>query len=862
MTTTGEGLSSTKTSDQSGRVCSIQDPGGEITYSYRPDGQLEQVVAPESVLTSFEYDSYGRRIKIIDPSAGVRSTSYVNNNDGSSVVTETNPNGSVVTYLDAYGRKTKVERPGEYNTVYTYSDDNLLMSEVSTNGTSTVYAYDNLDRVSSVKTTVPDGKWLLKEYTYGDGSVVNTVKYSSQDGEIAIEVYSYSNGYNVQIALAAGTVIWRLVEENNFGQPTRALTGNVDRFYSFDAHGLPTGRALGAVQEFAYDFDPVTGNLEDRFDAVNSAGEIFGYDDLNRLDTVIPDACGDLSQYSVSYRPNGNISEKEGTGVFSYESNARPYQLTKIDLESGVDVPRVPQSISYTCYSRPSRIVENGVSCSFTYDGDGNRAKMLIANGATPILSRYYIGGQYELDAKADGTVQRLYLGGDAYSAPMVYVKDGSNPWLLYNIGRDYLGSVTCIASVDGALVAEYSYDPWGRLRNPETLELYANGEEPELFLGRGFTGHEHLPYFGLINMNARLYEPFTGRFLSPDPYVQAPDFTQNYNRYSYALNNPLKYTDISGEVIPFFIIGIAAAAVIAGSVNVATNWDNIDGFWEGFTTFTSGAIAGAGVMAVGIFTGGSGWMALAGAGAGAMTALNNGIISQTGKNFDGFRSIVWDPIWKNVLSGAAAGAVTSLCGQALAVYNPYIKLSEKMLRSPLLGATFTLPITSAAGHIVGGTVYGLLDGQKFKDAFSESFEGIGESIALSMSIGIFSTVATSMFTGINPITGKQIWPKNFGFNAGSVEDYVIQEGDFIDRYGDTNGRFMSPDGTPFDLRGLPKSYEGKTYTRYVVNKPIPVTKGIASPVNWFTSAGGGTQYYLSHSVQYYIDNGYISVVK
>ena len=58
-------------------MCGIQDPGGEITYSYRPDGQLEQVVAPESVLTSFEYDSYGRRIKIIDPSAGVRSTSYV-----------------------------------------------------------------------------------------------------------------------------------------------------------------------------------------------------------------------------------------------------------------------------------------------------------------------------------------------------------------------------------------------------------------------------------------------------------------------------------------------------------------------------------------------------------------------------------------------------------------------------------------------------------------------------------------------------------------------------------------------------------------------------------------------------------------
>lgn len=592
MTTTGEGISSTKTSDQSGRVCSIQDPGGEITYSYRPDGQLEQVVAPESVLTSFEYDSYGRRIKIIDPSAGVRSTSYVNNNDGSSVVTETNPNGSVVTYLDVYGRKTKVERPGEYNTVYTYSDDNLLISEVSTNGTSTVYAYDNLDRVSSVRTTVPDGKWLLKEYTYGDGSVVNTVKYSSQDGEIATEVYSYSNGYKVQIALATGTVIWRLVEENNFGQPTRALTGNVDRFYSFDAHGLPAGRTLGTVQEFAYDFDPVTGNLNDRFDAVNSAGEVFGYDDLNRLDTVIPDACGDLSQYSVSYRPNGNISEKEGTGVFSYESNARPYQLTKIDLESDVNVPRVPQSISYTCYSRPSRIIENGVSCSFTYDGDGNRTKMLIANGATPILSRYYIGGQYEIDAKADGTVQRLYLGGDAYSAPMVYVKDDSSPWLLYNIGRDYLGSVTCITSVDGALVAEYSYDPWGRLRNPETLELYASGEEPELFLGRGFTGHEHLPYFGLINMNARLYDPFTGRFLSPDPYIQAPDFTQNYNRYSYALNNPLKFTDLNGEYIGWDDL---AAALLGGVINWATSGCRLD--WAGLAYFGIGVVEGLGCL-------------------------------------------------------------------------------------------------------------------------------------------------------------------------------------------------------------------------------------------------------------------------
>ena len=60
--------------------------------------------------------------------------------------------------------------------------------------------------------------------------------------------------------------------------------------------------------------------------------------------------------------------------------------------------------------------------------------------------------------------------------------------------------------------------------------------------------GHEHLTGIGIINMNARLYDPVVRRFLNPDPYIQMPDNTQNYNRYAYCLNNPLMYTDRSGE--------------------------------------------------------------------------------------------------------------------------------------------------------------------------------------------------------------------------------------------------------------------------------------------------------------------------
>ncbi len=98
---------------------------------------------------------------------------------------------------------------------------------------------------------------------------------------------------------------------------------------------------------------------------------------------------------------------------------------------------------------------------------------------------------------------------------------------------------------------------------------LSTPGNEPALLLGRGYTGHELLPWFGLINMNARLYDPQVGRFLSADPYVQAPDFTQAFNRYSYALNNPLKDTDETGE---YTGVDELIAALIGGTINWATN--------------------------------------------------------------------------------------------------------------------------------------------------------------------------------------------------------------------------------------------------------------------------------------------------
>lgn len=95
-----------------------------------------------------------------------------------------------------------------------------------------------------------------------------------------------------------------------------------------------------------------------------------------------------------------------------------------------------------------------------------------------------------------------------------------------------------------------------------------------------GCMGHEMLNEFNLINMNGRVYDPVLGRFLSPDKYVQEGDNSQNYNSYSYCLNNPLKYADPSGDVFVLDdFIAITAMGAMMGAMNAAMSDKPI---WKG----------------------------------------------------------------------------------------------------------------------------------------------------------------------------------------------------------------------------------------------------------------------------------------
>ncbi|HVX91557.1 MAG TPA: RHS repeat-associated core domain-containing protein, partial [Candidatus Paceibacterota bacterium] len=112
----------------------------------------------------------------------------------------------------------------------------------------------------------------------------------------------------------------------------------------------------------------------------------------------------------------------------------------------------------------------------------------------------------------------------------------------------DHLDSVSVVTDGGGTAIARESFDAWGRQRN-------ANGtDDPACALGtsspntRRFTSQEHIDALCLINLNARLYDPTIGRFLTPDSVVPDPSDAQSYNRYTYVDNRPLSFTDPTGQ--------------------------------------------------------------------------------------------------------------------------------------------------------------------------------------------------------------------------------------------------------------------------------------------------------------------------
>nr|WP_245709996.1 RHS repeat-associated core domain-containing protein [Ferrimonas sediminum] len=291
------------------------------------------------------------------------------------------------------------------------------------------------------------------------------------------------------------------------------------------------------------------------------------------------------------------------------------------------------RDFTYTSYDLISRIDKGSDYTTFKYDG--NRARYYRydkkqENGAAAYYATTYVDGLYEKVVRTGASVTNLTE--HKYYVGNVIITDRSNGSDdTYYLHKDHQGSTTTITDDGGNVIQQFVYDAWGKLLQTHTDSLLGVGISPSHT--KGYTGHENIENLDIIHMNGRIYDPTLGRFLQADPHIQAPDNLQNYNRYSYVMNNPMSYTDPSGfffkklfKLVKKYWKVIAAVVVsyftFGAASNAMASWALGAGYGPSAAGFMGAAAGGAAAgFASGAILTGSLKGALQGAFVGAVTA-------------------------------------------------------------------------------------------------------------------------------------------------------------------------------------------------------------------------------------------------
>jgi RHS repeat-associated protein len=519
-------------SNTDGSLKKATDAGGDITYSYFANGLTKQITALGNN-TSMTYDQFGHQLSLTDPNAG--ATSYTYNVYGE-LVSQSDAKGNSTTmgYNDL-GLPTYVNQPA-FNTSYTYYPSGPIQTISSTNNISFNYGYDQYKRPISKSDNI-QGTNLSTTNEYDSYGRVQTITYPAG---FKIQ-YFYTNGYLSEIKRiddGSNSSIWKLNKINARGQIVQTTAGNglvTQRTYDDWGNLVNILTGNGAIQNLQFGYNS-KGYIDRRQDVFKNKMELFDYDALGRLYKI-------NGVQVVTYANNGNINSKTGTGTYTYSAQ-HPQAVSGITGNSGT-ISNIQQDISYTSFNKINTITEGSNNAIFTYGPDFTRKKVVTtANG---ILTTRYYSGNFERETKNSVTRELNYVV--AYGQIVaIFEKPQSSAGIMHYVHTDHLGSILVITNQAGITEQELSYDAWGNRRDKNTWEILT-APPANLITSRGFTGHEHMDDFKLINMNGRIYDPVLGRFTSPDPFVADPTSTQDFNRYSYCVNNPLMFTDPSGYI-------------------------------------------------------------------------------------------------------------------------------------------------------------------------------------------------------------------------------------------------------------------------------------------------------------------------
>lgn len=563
----------------SGRVIQVIDAlGGTLSYRYDGYGNPIAVTDAAGNTITSEYDRRGRKVRSIDRNSGTSTMAY---DPFDQLVSQTNGMSETISYqYDQLGRVISKQSP---QGIDTWQYDSALygigkLAEAKTaTGYTERFAYDVLGRVVRTEKRI-GSRWYATAQSYDLLGRVATVTYPSS---FAVKNIYNQFGYLAQVERATdGKVYWTADVGNAWGQLEQFSLGNgliVQNNFG-QMNGLITGiqaiRGVSPLLSYSYSYDPV-GNLTRRRDNIQGNEELFTYDPLYRLLSAHV-VTGTADPVTMQYDAIGNILSRSDVGSYLYgERGAGPHAVTSIvgaksnsyDYnQAGRRIRSNNGSINYDASGMVTKITKGNAVIEFDLDESGQRVMERTYQSGLLKERKSLVDSLYER-IEESGKIRELHYIRAGSSVVATYTISGVGPvWQIpgsampsplggtppppvteqvrYLIG-DHLGSVQAITDDTGALVERLSFDSWGNRRNALTWEAATGQISSEL--DRGFTGHEQLDAVALIHMNGRVYDPVIGRFVSPDPIVQAPHNMQNYNRYSYVMNNPLSITDPSG---------------------------------------------------------------------------------------------------------------------------------------------------------------------------------------------------------------------------------------------------------------------------------------------------------------------------
>lgn len=602
-----------QTSDALGNIISSEDLGGVITFKYNAAGENTEANYEGNTVKT-DYDAWGNKVRFEDPSNGVYEYQY-KGYFGMLSKTISKKGEKAYGYnnkgqLISQKEKTETGNATDKTIDFTYNPNGQLIRKSGTSlgkAYSSCITYDDYGRVlSSYENS--NGKYFIKK----------GIAYDDKMRVISYEKQLYSSGILTKVSIeneydawsgelsavkekGTGKLLWQLNEVNAKGQVTAAKLGSVNILNTYASNGFlnnvnHTNTAGSTVLQMSYSFNAIKNELNSRtrggdFNII----EQFQYDDNNRLFNWTDPVTGVFTQNQKRnvYDNKGRITENDQVGFIKFANTLKKYQPTGM----------VPNTAGFANY-------DNDLLQKITYNEnndpvfiDGLKGDVAFEYGLTSMRQKVTYGGNFEEGSEGkftkfyseDGSYEvirnnqtgqekhLIYIGGTPYEANIVYLKDfgTSTPKFVF-LHKDYLGSILAITDEAGTKLEQRHFDAWGNvthlkigsnaiITDKEQIRDYlSNGN---LIVDRGYTSHEHFAEVGLIHMNGRLYDPLLRRFLNADENIQDPYNTQNYNKYGYVLNNPLMYSDPSGE---FFFAFLAAwalwkAVIIGAAVGLAS---------------------------------------------------------------------------------------------------------------------------------------------------------------------------------------------------------------------------------------------------------------------------------------------------